>query len=86
LIERKLVKWSREKISRCFYSFLRKLIFMRKDAEAEGEQRELNRLLESKPSQGPTRSKAAIGFRNGSERRALMESPPEGSEPASRRE
>jgi hypothetical protein len=41
LIERKLVKWSREKISRCFYSFLRKLIFMRKDAEAEGEQRDV---------------------------------------------
>jgi hypothetical protein len=41
------VKWSREKISRCFYSFLRKLIFIRKDAKAEGEQREVSRLLEA---------------------------------------
>jgi hypothetical protein len=48
LIERELVKWSREKISRCFYSFLRKLIFIRKDAKAEGEQREVSRLLEPK--------------------------------------
>jgi hypothetical protein len=52
LIERKLVKWSREKISRCFYSFLRKLIFMRKDAEAEGEQRELKASASGSPNGG----------------------------------